>query len=58
MLLHSDTLSWFQDIQSLLLLLKAAWLTEKQQIPILYSRIWPGQGSNTQYQINLPQHIL
>jgi hypothetical protein len=35
MLLHSDTLSWFRANQSLLLLLNAACLAEKQQIPIL-----------------------
>ena len=32
---HSDILSWFWANQSLLLLLNAACLTEKQQIPIL-----------------------
>jgi hypothetical protein len=35
MSLHPDTLSRFQTNQSLLLLLKAVWLAEKQQIPIL-----------------------
>ena len=35
MLLHSDTLSWFRAIQSLLLLQNDAYLAEKQQIPIL-----------------------
>jgi len=35
MSLHSDTLYWFQANQSLLLLLNAAYLGEKQQIPIL-----------------------
>ena len=34
MLLHSDTLFWFQADQSLLLLLNP-WLAEKRQIPIL-----------------------
>jgi hypothetical protein len=43
---HSDTLSWFQANHSLLFLLNAACLAEKQQIPILYSLIWPNQGSN------------
>ena len=32
--------------QSLLLLLNAACLAEKQQIPILMSLVWPGRGSN------------
>ena len=32
---HSDTLSWFRANQSLLFLLNAACLAEKQQIPIL-----------------------
>ena len=31
---HSDTLSWFQANQSLLFLLNAVCLVEKQQIPI------------------------
>ena len=31
---HSDTLFWFRANQSLLLLLNAACLAEKQQIPI------------------------
>jgi hypothetical protein len=35
MSLHSDTLFWFWANQSLLFLLNAAWLVEKQQIPIL-----------------------
>jgi hypothetical protein len=35
MSLHSDTLFWFQTNQSLLFLLNAARLAEKQQIPIL-----------------------
>ena len=35
MLLHSDTLSWFWAKHSLLLLLNAAYLAEKQQILIL-----------------------
>ena len=35
MSLYSDTLSWFRANQSLLLLLNAACLAEKQQIPIL-----------------------
>ena len=34
MLLHSDTLFWFRANQSLLFLLNAACLAEKQQIPI------------------------
>ena len=33
--LHSDTLFWLRAIQSLLFLLNAACLAEKQQIPIL-----------------------
>jgi hypothetical protein len=33
--LHSDTLFWFWANQSLLFLLNAAYLAEKQQIPIL-----------------------
>jgi hypothetical protein len=35
MSLHSDILFWFRANQSLLFLLNAAWLAEKQQIPIL-----------------------
>ena len=46
MSLHSDTLFWFRANQSLLFLLNAACLAEKQQIPILYSLVWPDRGSN------------
>ena len=46
MSLHLDTLSWFRANQSLLFLLNAAFLAEKQQIPILLSLVWPDQGSN------------
>ena len=46
MSLHSDTLFWFRANQSLLFLLNAVCLVEKQQIPILKSFIWPDQGSN------------
>ena len=43
MSLHSDTLFWFQTNQYLLSFLSAAWLVEKQQIPILQSGLtWPG----------------
>ena len=35
--------------QSLLFLLNAACLAEKQQIPILYSLVWPDRGSNPRY---------
>ena len=35
MSLHSDTLFWFRAKQSLLFLLNAAFLAEKQQIPIV-----------------------
>jgi hypothetical protein len=34
MSLHSNTLSWFQANQSLLFLLNATCLVEKQQIPV------------------------
>ena len=37
-----DTLSWFRVNQSLPLLLNAACLAEKLQIPILKSLVWPG----------------
>jgi hypothetical protein len=46
MSLHSDTLFWFWANQSLLLLLNAACLAEKQQIPILYSFVCLNLGSN------------
>jgi hypothetical protein len=35
MLLHTDTLSWFQANQSLLFLLNAVYLAQKQQMSIL-----------------------
>jgi hypothetical protein len=40
MSLHSDTLFWFRANQSLLFLLNAVWLAEKQQIPILSCFVW------------------
>jgi hypothetical protein len=46
MSLHLDTLFWFRANQSLLFLLNAACLAEKQQIPILKSLAWPDLGSN------------
>ena len=46
MSLLSDTLFWFRANQSLLFLLNAACLVEKQQIPILLSLVWPDRGSN------------
>ena len=35
MSLHSDTLFWFRANQSLLFLLNAAYLSDKQEMPIL-----------------------
>ena len=49
MSLHSDTLFWFRANQSLLFLFNAAFLAEKQQIPILYSFVWQDRGSYPQY---------
>jgi hypothetical protein len=46
MSLHSDTLFWFRANQSLLFLRNAACLAEKQQIPIVWSLVWPDWGSN------------
>jgi hypothetical protein len=48
MSLHSDTLFWFRANQSLLFLLNAAFLEEKQQIPIVYSFVWQDHGSYPQ----------
>jgi hypothetical protein len=42
----ADTLFWFPADQTLLILLNAACLAEMQQIPILWSLVWPDQGSN------------
>ena len=46
MSLHSDTLFWFWANQSLLFLLNAACLAEKQHIPIVKSLVWPNLDSN------------
>ena len=46
MLLHSDTWSWLRANQSLHLLITAACLLEKQQIPFLKSLVWPNCGPN------------
>jgi hypothetical protein len=43
---NSDTLSWFRANQSLLFLLMSACLVNKQQIPSLYSLVWPDRCSN------------
>ena len=48
MWLHSDTLSWFRANQSLLFLLNAVCLAEKEQIPILWSLVWSDRGLNPQ----------
>ena len=47
MLPHPDTLSWFWGNQSLLFLLNATCLAEKQQIPIWWSLGWPDRDSNS-----------
>ena len=44
---HSDTIFWFRANQSLLFLLNAVCLSEKQQIPNSYSLVWL-KGSNPQ----------
>ena len=57
---HSDTLPWFEAYQSLLLLLNAACLAEKQQIPILLSLVLPDRGSNSQstvFEASMPTII-
>lgn len=46
MLFHWHTLSLFRANQSLLLLIKATSLAEKQQIPILLVLVRPHQGPN------------
>jgi len=43
---QSYTLFWFWANQSLLFLLNAVCLAEKQQIPILWSLVWPDRSSN------------
>ena len=43
---HSDTLSFFRAYQSLLFLLNATCLAEKQQIPILQFLVWSDRDSN------------
>ena len=46
MSLHSDTLFWFRSNQSVLFLLNAACLAEKQQIRTVLSLAWLDRGSN------------
>jgi hypothetical protein len=43
------TLFWFRANQSLFFLLIAAFLAEKQQIPILYSFVWQDRSSYPVY---------
>ena len=45
--LHLDTFSWYRINKSLLFLLNAAYLAEKQQIPIIYFWVWLDRGSNS-----------
>jgi hypothetical protein len=49
-LLNSNTLSWFQANQCLLILLDDTYmyLAEKQQIPIVQSWVWPDRGLYSQ----------
>jgi hypothetical protein len=57
MSLHLHTLSWFWANQSLLWHLKTMCLVEKQQLPILYSLVWPDRGLNlrsTALEANTP----
>ena len=57
MLIYWDTLSWFQANQSLLLLLNAESLSEKQQVSLLWFDITrflnPWFISNKNFSINL-----
>jgi hypothetical protein len=48
MSLQSDTVFWFLSNQSLLFLLNASCLADKQQIQIVYSLVWPDRSSNPQ----------
>jgi hypothetical protein len=52
LLLHSDTLFYFQANQTLLFLLNVACLVKKQQMPILQSLIWPDRDTNTRREHN------
>ena len=49
MFLHTDTLFWFWDNQSLLFPLNAACVVGKQQIPVLLSLGWPNPSLNPRY---------
>jgi hypothetical protein len=60
MSLRSDTLSWFRANQSLLFLLNAACLAEKQQISILSSSVLPDRSWNprpTALDIAIIRHV-
>ena len=46
---HSHTLSWFRANRSLLFLLNAASVAEKQHISILYYLVWPDRGPNQRF---------
>ena len=48
MSLKSGTVLWFLSNHSLLFLLNASCLADKQHIQILYSLVWPDRGSNPQ----------
>jgi hypothetical protein len=60
-LLHSNTLSWFQANQSLFLLFKVACLAEMQLTPIVKSLVWPYRCSeprSTAPEANVNHYII
>ena len=44
---NPNTVAWFRVNQSLLFLLNAVMLAEKQQIPFFESLVWPNRDSNS-----------
>ena len=51
--LHSDKLSWFRAIRSVLFLLNDLCLAEKQQIPMVYSLVWFVLPRSSIHQANM-----
>ena len=55
--LHSNIVSSFRADQSVLLLLNTSFLSEKQQIPVSKSLVWPDQSSNPRSIAHQVEHV-
>ena len=56
MSLHSDTSSWFQDNQSLFLLVNDVYLAEKQRIQFYKFLVWPKRDYTMYHTLGQPSN--